>query len=57
MLRKWPTPESCWPWLLAFYARKGGRDEWKRLSYGNIGMVVTKKMGKGTFRQFIPVQT
>ena len=30
MLRKWPTPESCRPWLLAFYARKVGRDEWKR---------------------------
>ena len=24
--------------------------------YGNMGMV-TKKMGKGTFRQLIPVQT
>ena len=36
---------------------KKRRERWKeKVSYGNMGMV-TKKMGKGTFRQFIPLQT
>ena len=43
MLRKWPTSEPCWPWLLAFYVIKEGRDEGKGNFGGGVGY---KKMGK-----------
>ena len=37
MLRKWQTSRSCRPWLLAFYAKKDGRNKGKGKFGNGIG--------------------